>query len=238
MVTPDGYTLNMKENLESSRSIHLILGVQLSIVLLFSVSSSWSESVLKSTQNNELTPVSVIAQAYADSQSNIQVTQKGVITRILADDTVGDRHQRLIVRLSNNQTLLIAHNVDLSPRVPNPIVGKTLGFFGEYEWNKDGGVVHWTHKDPSGKHIAGWLEYEGKRYSYFDLAVTPIICKYNIVPTLGNNSFTSTSNKPSFDLQGRALFAKSTTLYSGYYVIPGNHTRHVLIHSNIPNVQF
>jgi hypothetical protein len=232
--------------LKASRSIILTSGIHLFVVLLSTVSSSWSESVLRSTQSNELTltPVSVFAQAYVDSQSNIQVTQKGVITRILADDTVGDRHQRLIVRLSNNQTLLIAHNIELSPRVPNPIVGKTLGFFGEYEWNKDGGVVHWTHKDPSGKHVAGWLEYEGKRFSCFDSAVTAIVrnsfnqtCNNNIVST-SNNTNGLFTNQNVFDLQGRVLFVNSTTLYTGYYVISGNHAKYILIHSKMSDLQF
>ncbi|MBN1603700.1 MAG: DUF3465 domain-containing protein [Chitinispirillaceae bacterium] len=87
-----------------------------------------------------------------------------MITRILPDDTVGDRHQRMIVRLGNNQTLLIAHNIDLAFRVPNPATGKKLRFCGEYAWNDEGGVVHWTHKDPAGVHDDGYLEYQGKRY--------------------------------------------------------------------------
>jgi hypothetical protein len=124
-----------------------------------------------SASADSLTPVSTIAKAFSDKQSNIQVKQKGVITKVLSDDTAGDRHQRMIVRLSNNQTLLITHNIDLAPRVPNPVVGKTLTFYGEYEWNEEGGVVHWTHKDPDGKHIAGWLEYDGKRYSTLNSSV-------------------------------------------------------------------
>jgi len=25
-------------------------------------------------------------------------------------------------------------------------------------------VIHWTHHDPQGKHINGWLKYQGKMY--------------------------------------------------------------------------
>jgi hypothetical protein len=111
-----------------------------------------------------LTPLPTIAAAFTNQQSNLQVMQEGAITRVLSDDTAGDRHQRIIIRLGNDQTLLIAHNIDLAPRVPNPEVGKTLRFYGEYEWNDEGGVIHWTHKDPDGAHVSGWLEYAGKRY--------------------------------------------------------------------------
>ncbi|MCK5070226.1 MAG: DUF3465 domain-containing protein, partial [Desulfocapsa sp.] len=27
-----------------------------------------------------------------------------------------------------------------------------------------GGVIHWTHRDHNGRHIDGWLKYNGKTY--------------------------------------------------------------------------
>jgi hypothetical protein len=114
--------------------------------------------------DSTFTAVSVFEDAFKNQKSNIQVKQSGIITAVLSDDNDGDRHQRMIVRLTNEQTLLIAHNIDLSPRVPNPVKGKSIKFYGEYEWNSEGGVIHWTHKDPNGTHLNGWLEYEGLIY--------------------------------------------------------------------------
>jgi hypothetical protein len=116
------------------------------------------------TDKPDSTPISVIEHAYKNKISNIQIVQEGTIVSVLDDDTVGARHQRFIIRLSNEQTLLIAHNIDLAPRVPNLVCGARVKFCGEYEWNSKGGVVHWTHKDPDGKHVDGWIEYKGKRY--------------------------------------------------------------------------
>jgi hypothetical protein len=88
----------------------------------------------------------------------------GVVQRILADDIEGSRHQRFIVVLPDGHTLLIAHNIDLAPRIDDLKTGDAIRFRGEFEPNERGGVVHWTHHDPRGEHPAGWLEHEGRRY--------------------------------------------------------------------------
>ena len=105
-----------------------------------------------------------LQDAFANQRSDVQVKGEGTVTRILADDLEGSRHQRFIVRLDSGQTLLISHNIDLAPRVANLSVGDSIEFFGEYEWNDKGGVLHWTHKTLRGNHEPGWLVYEGIRY--------------------------------------------------------------------------
>ena len=105
-----------------------------------------------------------IRQAFDDKLSNRQVKGKGTVTRILADDMNGSRHQRFILQLPVGITVLIAHNIDLAPRIPNLKAGDTVEFNGEYEWNSKGGVIHWTHDDPRGQHEAGWLRHDGTTY--------------------------------------------------------------------------
>ena len=107
---------------------------------------------------------SVLAQAFEEKQSGLQIQGEGIVIRLLSDDTKGSRHQRFIVRLASGQTLLVAHNIDLAPRIHDLKQGDRVGFFGEYEWNERGGVIHWTHHDPSGQHIHGWLTHGGRRY--------------------------------------------------------------------------
>ncbi len=105
-----------------------------------------------------------ITDAYQNRLSDIQVSGSGKVSRILRDDNEGSRHQRFILRLSSGQTLLIAHNIDLAPKINTLQEGDVVQFFGEYEWNSKGGVVHWTHHDPGGSHVGGWLKHDGRKY--------------------------------------------------------------------------
>jgi cold shock CspA family protein len=115
--------------------------------------SSWTRSTESSLQ-----------EAYHRRQSDLQVQGEGVVTRILADDLDGSRHQRFILRLETGQTVLVAHNIDLAPRIGGLRTGDSVAFYGEYEWNPQGGVIHWTHRDPAGRHTAGWLKHDGELF--------------------------------------------------------------------------
>lgn len=106
----------------------------------------------------------VIEQAFAERRGDLQVQGEGVVERVLADDRDGSRHQRFILRLGNGRTVLVAHNIDLAPRIDALRAGDRIAFNGEYEWNAKGGVIHWTHHDPAGRHVAGWLRHAGRTY--------------------------------------------------------------------------
>ncbi|EEY50115.1 DUF3465 domain-containing protein [Vibrio cholerae] len=105
-----------------------------------------------------------LQQAYQSQQSDLQVQGFGQVAKVLPDDNYGSRHQKFILKLNSGQTLLVAHNIDLAPRIPNLKVGDIVEFYGEYEWNKKSGVLHWTHKDPQNRHAHGWLKHNGQVY--------------------------------------------------------------------------
>lgn len=96
--------------------------------------------------------------------SGNQFSDVGKVLRVFSDDISGIRHQRFILKLPSNQTILIAHNIDIAPRVPSLKEGDTIYFSGVYEENSKGGVVHWTHHDPQRHHKSGWLRKNGKIY--------------------------------------------------------------------------
>lgn len=105
-----------------------------------------------------------IMQAFQQQRSKLQVRSQGTVKAILPDDNDGSRHQRMILELDNGLTVLIAHNIDLAPRIDGLQKGETVEFYGVYEYNNKGGVIHWTHHDPRRKHIDGWLKYKGRMY--------------------------------------------------------------------------
>ena len=106
----------------------------------------------------------VLQRAYRDRLSDVQVKGEGEVIRLLADDLDGSRHQKFIIRVDNKLTLLVSHNIDLAPRIDNLQKGDRIEFFGEYEWSNKGGVIHWTHHDPAGRHVDGWIRHKGRSY--------------------------------------------------------------------------
>ena len=105
-----------------------------------------------------------VLRAYREQARDRQLEGVGVVKKILADDNKGSRHQRFVLALGSGHTVLIAHNIDLAPRIAGLRVGDSVAFYGEYEYNAQGGVVHWTHRDPQGRHASGWLKHGGRAY--------------------------------------------------------------------------
>jgi len=141
------------------KQIRAALGLITIAIALYSYVTEQSSST--TTQQRE-------APFLANTTPNLvdrgQVKSAGIVVRLLPDDNQGSRHQRFILELANGQTILIAHNIDLAPRINSIDIGDTVEFFGQYETNDRGGVVHWTHHDPQGQHVGGWLKHRGRVY--------------------------------------------------------------------------
>ena len=105
-----------------------------------------------------------VAYGFENKLNRHNVTGFGKVKTILKDDLKGSRHQRFILILPSGQTLLVAHNIDLAPRVEGLRKGDRIEFSGMYEYNDKGGVVHWTHHDPDARHAGGWLKHKQRLY--------------------------------------------------------------------------
>lgn len=131
--------------------------------LLF-ITFSCGKTTSTQPNNKDFTPLSTINEWISNHQSNNQIYQEGEVIKILNEDHEGTPHQKFLVKLKNDKTLLISHNIELSTRIPNLQKGDKVIFYGEYEWNAKGGVVHWTHRDPKGRHPNGYLIHNDKKY--------------------------------------------------------------------------
>jgi hypothetical protein len=150
------------------RFLSFILGLVCAATVGCSPASAPQSTAPQSTvpQSNQVLSGNdeALARAFKQRARNLQVEGQGIVQKVFSDDNDGSRHQRFIVALASGQTLLIAHNIDLAPRVVGLREGDVVSFSGEYEWNPEGGVIHWTHRDPSKRHPAGWIKHNGKVY--------------------------------------------------------------------------
>lgn len=150
------------------KSCSAALSITAAVLILLGLASITS-GIITAGPNQSLTSSSSsadkgFANAYQAQQSGVQVGGEGVVERVLSDDDDGSRHQRFVIRLASGQTLLIAHNIDIAPRIETLRSGDRVAFYGQYEWNAEGGIIHWRHHDPDGQHVSGWLKYNGMLY--------------------------------------------------------------------------
>ncbi len=134
------------------------------LVALLGTACSSSTNIANWVSQPTVNAKSSIDTVYEKHASHVTVEGHGDVVKIFADDNLGSRHQRFLIKIASGKTLLFTHNIDLAPRVNDLKIGDTLDFKGEYIFNPKGGVIHWTHRDPSGEHVAGWIKHNGKTY--------------------------------------------------------------------------
>jgi len=137
--------------------------ILISTILILNFTACGSNTI-KTNQTNINSDDNILQIAFDDRQTDIQVHGKGIVTKILADDTTGSKHQKFILQLASEQTLLISHNIDISTKIDTLSINDSIEFYGEYVWNSKGGLVHWTHHDPNHLHIDGYLKHQNITY--------------------------------------------------------------------------
>lgn len=74
-------------------------------------------------------------------------------------------HEGFLLKLTQQCDLLLRIEVNTGITGPVPLTaGEDVTVKGEYETDPTGGVIHWTHHDPGGRHIGGYIVAGGKTY--------------------------------------------------------------------------
>lgn len=105
------------------------------------------------------------------AQASAICARGGRFTELRAAGTVvsllGEResrsglHEGFFVRFGNAAPVRVEDNADITGIVPLR-AGEHILIQGQYECDDD--VLHWTHHDPSGRHLAGFIEADGHTY--------------------------------------------------------------------------
>lgn len=106
-----------------------------------------------------------IVADYHNHQSNVEVTADGTVVRVLPDRTSSTGiHEQFIIKLSAGDIAVeVEHNISIAARVPVAL-GDHVIVHGEYIWNAQGGLIHFTHHDPKGTHEGGYIQDNGTTY--------------------------------------------------------------------------
>ncbi len=90
-----------------------------------------------------------------------EIRERGDVVRVLGvRDSRSGMHEGFLVAIAS-RTWRVEDNVDITGPIPLHR-GEPIELQGQFEC--DDGVIHWTHRDPGGRHIAGYIEVDGRRY--------------------------------------------------------------------------
>lgn len=131
--------------------------------------SQSSAPATQSSGRGNTSAASTVRELFYAKRSDTWVETTGRVEKLLPDDTDtrdnSDEHQKFLLLVPGDLTVLVAHNISAAQRVPVR-QGDTISLRGEYEYTEKGGTIHFTHKpkyNSRGKQ-GGWIELKGLRY--------------------------------------------------------------------------
>jgi Protein of unknown function (DUF3465) len=104
-----------------------------------------------------------VSRAFANHSSGNFLTVSARVSRLLPESVATRVHQRFIVSCPSHQTLLITNDISIGKRAPLSR-GEHVIVRGQYVWDPQGGLIHFTHHDPAGGE-GGWIYAAGQLYS-------------------------------------------------------------------------
>lgn len=107
-----------------------------------------------------------ICGAYAGHLTDGEVIANGVVREVLGmrRGPNGD-HEGFLLQLDGDCDLLlrVETNTDITGQIPIS-GGQRVTVKGVYVFNAMGGLIHWTHHDPAGRHVNGYVKIGDRLY--------------------------------------------------------------------------
>lgn len=113
-------------------------------------------------------PNAAVYDAWRAQRSNVEVTARGSVARLLgiARGPSG-LHEGFLLHLSgaagHGLTVRVEDNVDITGEIPLS-AGDQAEVRGEYIYDSRGGLIHYTHHDPRGRHPTGYVRVGDKTF--------------------------------------------------------------------------
>ena len=103
---------------------------------------------------------------YASQSSGNEVLVSGHVVALLGTrESRSGKHEGYLVKLNKNCDLLLKVETNTSITGPIPFThDEPIVLKGVYVYDPLGGLIHWTHHDPSGRHMNGYVIAGGKSY--------------------------------------------------------------------------
>ncbi len=98
--------------------------------------------------------------------SGVEVIADGSVEQILGTQAgPSGPHEGFLLRLRSGCDLVVRVETNVDFTGPIPLrTGEYVVVKGEYESDPLGGVIHWTHRETSGRHPSGYVEAGGRYY--------------------------------------------------------------------------
>lgn len=107
-----------------------------------------------------------VCAAFSAQRSGVEVVAQGSVTRVLGVQAGrSSPHEGFLLRLDSGCAIVVRVevNTDFTGTIPFSI-GQRVLIKGDYEYYSRGGVIHWTHRDPRGRHENGYVDVNGTMY--------------------------------------------------------------------------
>ena len=107
-----------------------------------------------------------VCSAFSQGRSGVEVIADGRVTQVFGTYAgPSGPHEGFLLKLRSGCTLAVRIETNVAFTGPIPLrSGDAVVVRGEYEYDSNGGVIHFTHRELRGHHASGYVETGGRFY--------------------------------------------------------------------------